>query len=66
LSPPLSPRSTEVLGIDYGNSRSSSASPVSSSPRAASSSPTRFDYAHHPHMQSNFLKDSPTPAVIRG
>lgn len=66
LSPPLSPRATEILGIEYGNSRSSSASPVSSSPRAASSSPTSFDYAHHPHIQSNFLKDSQTPAVIRG
>ncbi|KAF7182243.1 hypothetical protein CNMCM7691_001722 [Aspergillus felis] len=66
LSPPLSPRATEILGIDYGNSRSSSASPVSSSPRAASSSPTRFDYAHHPHMPSSFLKESQTPAVIRG
>lgn len=66
LSPPLSPRSTEVLGIDYGNSCSSSASPVSSSPRAASSSPPHFDYAHHSHVQSNFLKESSTPAVIRG
>ncbi|KAF7118581.1 hypothetical protein CNMCM5793_008115 [Aspergillus hiratsukae] len=66
LSPPLSPRGTEILGIEYGNSRSSSASPVSSSPRAASSSPTHFDYAHHPHMQGNFLKESQTPAVIRG
>ncbi|RHZ46651.1 protein phosphatase regulator GAC1 [Aspergillus thermomutatus] len=66
LSPPLSPRATEILGIDYGNSRSSSASPVGSSPRAASSSPTRFDYAHHPHIQSDFLKETQTPAVIRG
>ncbi|EAW14344.1 protein phosphatase regulator GAC1 [Aspergillus clavatus NRRL 1] len=66
LSPPLSPRAIEPLGIGLGDSCSSSASPISSSPRNASPSPTRFDYSHHPHIQPNFFKESHTPAAIRG
>lgn len=66
LSPVLPPRRDSSLRSDSHESRSSSASRGGHSNHVASSSPIPLVYPYHQSLQNNFLKESHTPAVIRG